>query len=123
MLHDLAQPCKQKFQEMSDAMSKSPCIKFRKYFDFAGMSENTFQSFNILTKKSNTWAFFKAGNLGKQIRLEMPIYTCAHFTWPNYVNCFTGFNLDYFIQSVDASTSAQPQGHLGGFFWPQTFLI
>ena len=43
ILHDLAHPCKQKFQEMSDAMFKSPCSKFRKYFDFAGCQKIRFK--------------------------------------------------------------------------------
>ena len=29
------------------AITLPPCVKFRKYFNFAGMSENTFQSFNM----------------------------------------------------------------------------
>ena len=27
--------------------AQTPCVKFRKYFNFAGMSENMFQSFNM----------------------------------------------------------------------------
>ena len=32
----------------SITLSESPCVKFRKYFDFAEMSENTFQSFDMV---------------------------------------------------------------------------